>query len=139
MVASDDCLLLEVGTIQHLRGNYVPRDCVNKSVAPLMHATNSDRIAIPIEPVEWMNIDAWTALASLSGMKPRQATDKVRPLDPTRADREVAALKQQFRREDLAELAQGRGAELTARNRRLLGIREGVKGKLVGFNGVCFE
>ena len=48
-------------------------------------------------------------------------------------------MKEQFRREDRELLAQGRGDEVAARNRRLMGIREGAKGKLVGFNGVRFE
>lgn len=72
-------------------------------------------------------------------MNPRQTIGKRRRQDLTRVDRQVTAMKAQFRREDLVELAQGRGEELTARNRRLLGIREGAKGKLVGFNGIRFE
>lgn len=52
---------------------------------------------------------------------------------------EVAALKAQFRREDEDLRRQGRGAEIIARNRELLGIPEGARGKLVGFGGRFFS
>ena len=72
-------------------------------------------------------------------MKVRHLLNKLSRLNLTKADREIAALKDQFRREDLDLLRQGRGEEIVLRNRRLMGIREGAKGKLVGFNGVRFE
>lgn len=48
-------------------------------------------------------------------------------------------MKAQFRREDAALRAEGRGDEIIARNRRLLGIRPGAKGKLAGVGGKLFE
>ncbi len=71
--------------------------------------------------------------------KLRHFISKLRRLDLTKADREVTALKKQFRREDLELLAQGRGDEIAARNRRLMGIKDGAKTRLVGYNGVRFE
>lgn len=64
---------------------------------------------------------------------------KYRRLDLTKADQEVTSLKQQFRRENAELRAQGRGDDIVARNRRLLGIREGAKSKLVGFGGKLFK
>jgi hypothetical protein len=55
------------------------------------------------------------------------------------ADREIAALKAQFRAEDIDLVRQGRGDEIELRNRRLMGIKKGAKTHLVGFNGVRFE
>lgn len=74
-----------------------------------------------------------------SVQKLRHFISKLRRLDLTKADREVTALKKQFRREDLELLAQGRGDEIAARNRRLMGIKDGAKTRLVGYNGVRFE
>ena len=67
--------------------------------------------------------------------KVRQSTSKLHRADLTEADRETAKLKAQFRKEDEELRAQGRGDEIVARNRRLLGIREGAKGRLVGVGG----
>jgi len=78
-------------------------------------------------------------MARFGPVKLRHLISKLRRLNFTKAAREATALKDQFRREDRELLAQGRGDEIAARNRRLMGIREGAKGKLVGFNGVRFE
>lgn len=86
-----------------------------------------------------IDVDPSTGMARFGPVKLRHFISKLRRLNLTKADREVAALKDQFRREDRELLAQGRGDEIAARNRRLMGIREGAKGKLVGFNGVRFE
>lgn len=86
-----------------------------------------------------MSVDGGGVPATVTPVKLRHFISKLRRLNLTKADREVAALKDQFRREDRELLAQGRGDEIAARNRRLMGIREGAKGKLVGFNGVRFE
>ena len=72
-------------------------------------------------------------------MKVRHLINKLSRLDLTKADRDVAALKDQFRREDQELAQQGRGGEIVLRNRRLLGIKEGAKGRLIGFGGVRFE
>lgn len=52
---------------------------------------------------------------------------------------DIGEMKAQFRREDAALRAEGRGDEIIARNRRLLGIRPGAKGKLAGVGGKLFE
>ena len=65
--------------------------------------------------------------------------NKLSRLNLTKADREIVALKAQFRREDAELRRQGRGAEIVARNRRLMGIEEGERTRLVGFGGVRFE
>jgi hypothetical protein len=93
------------------------------SVYP-QHATGVDRAASP---------------ATVSTMKVRHILNKLSRLNLTKADREVAALKDQFRREDQELLRQGRGAEIAARNRQLMGIKEGEKTRLVGFGGVRVE
>ena len=72
-------------------------------------------------------------------MNLRHLRTKLSRLNLTKADREIAALKEQFRREDAELRAQGRGAEIVARNRRLMGINEGEKTRLVGYGGVRFE
>lgn len=71
--------------------------------------------------------------------KVRNSISKLHRADLTAADRETAVLKEQFRREDEELRAQGRGDEIVARNRRLLGIREGAKGKLIGVGGKLFK
>ena len=72
-------------------------------------------------------------------MKVRHILNKLSRLNLTKADREVAALKDQFRREDAELRKQGRGAEIALRNRQLMGIKEGEKTRLVGWGGVRFE
>ena len=67
--------------------------------------------------------------------KVRHSNSKLHRADLTAADKETAELKALFRREDEELRAQGRGDEIIARNRRLLGIREGAESKLVGFGG----
>lgn len=69
----------------------------------------------------------------------RHFISKLRRLDFCEVDREASALKKQFRCENAKLRAQGRGDVIVARNRRLLGIREEAKSKLVGFNGKLFE
>jgi hypothetical protein len=72
-------------------------------------------------------------------MKLRHRINKLSRLNLTKADREIAALKAQFRAEDQELIRQGRGDEIALRNRRLMGIKDGAKTRLVGFNGVRFE
>lgn len=72
-------------------------------------------------------------------MKLRHLKAKLSRLNLTKAAREAAGLKEQFRREDQELAAQGRGDEVWARNRRLMGIKEGARGRLVGFGGTRFE
>jgi hypothetical protein len=72
-------------------------------------------------------------------MKLRHCINRLSRLNLTKADREVAALKAQFRAEDQELIRQGRGDEIARRNRRLMGIKDGAKTRLVGFNGVRFE
>ncbi len=84
-------------------------------------------------------VDPAASPATVSTMKVRHILNKLSRLNLTKADREIAALKDQFRREDQELLRQGRGAEIVARNRQLMGIKEGEKTRLVGFGGVRFE
>jgi len=72
-------------------------------------------------------------------MKLSHLRAKLSRLNLTRADREVAALKEQFRKEDLALAGQGKHAEVALRNRRLMGLKDGERTRLVGFGGVRFE
>ncbi|MBL9219412.1 MAG: hypothetical protein JNG82_13040 [Opitutaceae bacterium] len=64
-------------------------------------------------------------------MKLRHFLSKFHRLCPIDAGRETA-LKELCRGEDRELLAQGRGYEIVARNRRLMGIRDGAKAKLGG-------
>ena len=84
-------------------------------------------------------VDPAASPATVSTMKLRHLINKISRLNLTKADREIAVLKDQFRREDQELLRQGRGAEIAARNRQLMGIKEGEKTRLVGFGGVRFE
>jgi hypothetical protein len=84
-------------------------------------------------------VDPAAPHATFPAMKVRHLVNKLSRLDLTKADREVAALKDQFRREDQELARQGRGEEIGLRNRRLMGIKEGAKGRLIGFGGVRFE
>ena len=84
-------------------------------------------------------VDPAASPATVSTMKLRHLINKISRLNLTKADREVAALKVQFRREDQELVRQGRGEEIALRNRRLMGIKDGTKGRLVGFGGVRFE
>jgi len=94
-------------------------------------ASASPRLATTVDPA--------ASAATVSAMKVRHLVSKFSRLNLTTADREIAALKDQFRREDQELLQQGRGAEIAARNRQLMGIKEGEKMRLVGFGGVRFE
>ena len=72
-------------------------------------------------------------------MKLRHLKKKISRINLTKADREMAALKEQFRREGQA-LADADGHEKIAlRNRRLMGLKDGARTRLVGFAGVRFE
>lgn len=84
-------------------------------------------------------VDPAASRATFSAMKVRHIVNRLSRLDLTKADREVAALKDRFRREDQELARQGRGEEIVLRNRRLMGIKEGAKGRLIGFGGVRFE
>ena len=102
-------------------------------------SSTQNAIARGLLPADRIGVDPSRRAPRLGPVKLRHLISKLRRLNLTKADREVAALKDQFRRQDRELMAQGRGDEVAARNRRLMGIREGAKGKLVGFNGVRFE
>lgn len=90
-------------------------------------------------PATRIRVDAVITPTIISTVrKSRQSNSRLHQADLTGADRETAALKAQFRREDEELRAQGRGDEIVARNRRLLGIREGAKSKLIGVGGKLF-
>jgi len=95
--------------------------------------------AVRVFPQLATAVDPTASPTTVSNVKVRHILNKLSRLNLTKADREVAALKDQFRREDQELLRQGRGAEIVARNRRLMGIKEGEKTRLVGFGGVRFE
>jgi hypothetical protein len=87
----------------------------------------------------WKPIDPAAPTASVSVVNLRHLKTKLSRLNLTKADREVAALKEQFRKEDLALAGQGKHAEVALRNRRLMGLKDGERTRLVGFGGVRFE
>lgn len=72
-------------------------------------------------------------------MNLRRLRTKLSRLDLTKADREVAALKDQSREEDQALARAGRHEEIALRNRHLMRLRDGQHTRLVGFGGVRFE
>ena len=84
-------------------------------------------------------VDPAASPAMVSTMKVRHILNKISRLNLTKADREIAALKDQFRREDRELLRRGRGAEIVDRNRKLMGLQEGEQTRLVGFGGARFE
>lgn len=84
-------------------------------------------------------IDPATPVASVPDVNLRHLKTKLSRLNLTQADREVAALKEQFRKEDLALADAGRHEEIALRNRRLMGLKDGERTRLVGFGGVRFE
>jgi len=86
-----------------------------------------------------MSIDPARTFATVMPVKLRQLSSKLSRLDLTQADREVAALKRQFRQEDRALADAGKHDEIVMRNRRLMGLRDGARTRLVGFGGVRFE
>ena len=86
-----------------------------------------------------IDVDPSHRLARFGSVKLRHLVNKLSRLNLTKADREVAALKAQFRREDQKLLRQGRGEEIVLRNRRLMGIKDGATTRLVGWGGVRFE
>lgn len=106
--------------------------------APGFQSLSSRRLLAQIRPPV-IDIDRPTGVSRFTPVKLRHFISKLRRLDLNKSAREATALKEQFRREDRELLAQGRGDEVAARNRRVMGIREGAKSKLVGFNGVRFE
>jgi hypothetical protein len=85
------------------------------------------------------NVDQQTVLSTFIPVKLRQVRTKLSRLNLNKAAREAVALKEQFRREDRELAAQGRHAEIWARNRRLMGIKDGERLRLIGFGGARFE
>jgi len=84
-------------------------------------------------------VDRAVGKANVAAMKLRHLRTKLSRINLTKADREVAALKDQFRKEDLALASEGRHEEIALRNRRLMGLKDGARTRLVGFGGVRFE
>ena len=84
-------------------------------------------------------VDPAAFAASVPNVNLRHLKTKLSRLNLTKADREVAALKEQFRKEDLAVTNDGRHEEIALRNRRLMGLKDGERTRLVGFGGVRFE
>lgn len=87
----------------------------------------------------WKPVDPAAVMTNVSTVNLRHLKTKLSRLNLTKADREVAALKAQFRREDLALASEGRHDEIALRNRRLMGLKDGERTRLVGFGGVRFE
>lgn len=92
-----------------------------------------------VPPATGKSIDPARTFATVMPVKLRQLSSKLSRLDLTQADREVAALKRQFRQEDRALADAGKHDEIVVRNRRLMGLRDGERTRLVGFGGVRFE
>jgi hypothetical protein len=86
-----------------------------------------------------MPVDPKAFSASFAEVKLRHLRTKLSRLNLTKADREVTALKEQFRKDDLALATDGRHDEIALRNRRLMGLKDGARTRLVGFGGVRFE
>ncbi len=84
-------------------------------------------------------IDPAASNSSVMTVKLRHLRTKFSRLDLTKKDREAAALKNQFREEDQVLANAGRHEEIALRNRRLMGLRDGERTRLVGFGGVRFE
>ncbi len=84
-------------------------------------------------------IDPAAQNSSVITVKLRHLGTKLSRLDLTGKDREIAALKNRFRDEDQALANAGRHEEIALRNRRLMGLRDGERTRLVGFGGVRFE
>lgn len=87
----------------------------------------------------WKPVDPAASAASVSRVNLRHLKTKLSRLNLTKADREVVALKEQFRKEDLALANAGQHDEIALRNRRLMGLKDGARTRLVGFGGVRFE
>jgi hypothetical protein len=87
----------------------------------------------------WKPVALAAAVTNVPTVNLRHLKTKFFRLNLTKADREVAALKAQFRREDLALASDGRHDEIALRNRRLMGLKDGDRARLVGFGGVRFE
>jgi len=87
----------------------------------------------------WKPVDPAAVATKVPTVNLRHLKTKLSRLNLTKADREVAALKAQFRREDLALASEGRHDEIALRNRRLMGLKDGERTRLVGFGGVRFE
>jgi len=86
-----------------------------------------------------MNVDPPPDPATVLAVNLRHLRTKLSRLTLTKADREVAALKERFRKEDLALVSEGRHGEIALRNRRLMGLKDGERTRMVGFGGVRFE
>jgi len=84
-------------------------------------------------------LTAVSALLSIQPLNLRHFRTKLSRLDLTKADREVAALKDRFRKEDQALAKAGRHEEIALRNCRLMGLKDGERTRLIGFGGVRFE
>jgi len=87
----------------------------------------------------WKPVDPAASAGSVPPVNLRHLKTKLSRLNLTKADREVAALKEQFRKEDLALANAGRHEEIALRNRRLMGLKDGARTRLIGFGGVRFE
>lgn len=59
--------------------------------------------------------------------------------DLSEAAKAASALKQEFRRESVRLVAEGRGQEIQKDARRNLGISENARGRLVGVAGFSFR
>jgi hypothetical protein len=84
-------------------------------------------------------VDPSPQTTTLACVNLRHLRTKISRLNLTAAAKEAAALKAQFRTEDEELRRQGRGDEIALRNRRLMGLKDGEKTRLVGFGGVRFE
>ena len=115
-----------------------PNDCTPfRPANPIQLATVRKKLSGGF--AGWKPVDPAAAVPSVSTVNLRHLKTKLSRLNLTKADREVAALKAQFRREDLELASEGRHDEIALRNRRLMGLKDGERTRLVGFGGVRFE
>lgn len=96
-------------------------------------------MTLPSPIVPGKPIDRRARGVTLLLVKTQRSRSNLARLDLNQADQEVASLKRQFREEDQVLVRQGRQGEIASRNRRLMGLRDGAKTRLVGFGGVRFE
>ena len=84
-------------------------------------------------------IDLASEQANVEPMNRNRTSTKLARLNLTAVEKEAAAIKTEFRREDEALVRSGRADEVLWRNVSPLGIKRGTRTRLVGFGGVCFE
>lgn len=87
----------------------------------------------------WKPVDPCASLANVRTVNLRHLKTKLSRLNLTKAAREAAALKAQFRHEDEELYRQGRGDEVLADRKKNLGITGSGETRLLTVNGVRID